>query len=897
MGQFDYAFSIVMAVYNVELFLREAIESLVNQTIGFEKNVQLILVNDGSTDSSGTICENYAERYPQNIVVIHKENGGVSTARNAGLPFVKGKYVNFFDSDDKLTPNTLADVYKFFETNYDETDLVTIPMYFFDGKTGEYILNYKFRSGTRVIDLQKEYDCIQLSLSSSFIKLPDAKAIRFDKKLRYEEDAKECLKILIKKMKIGVITGCQYLYRRRTRGELSAVQKGGTTKDWYMQCVNRFVWDILNFSYRTVGFVPEFVQYTITYDLQWRIKQSTKQIKYVLSEEEFTCFKDKIYEILQHIDDRIILEQKNIFEEHKCYLLSKKYGVAAPEVKECNQDIAVCIGQNLINKESETPVTLSFLREHGKNLIIEGIAFSLVPEDLKDRRIYLSVNNQMILCEVFRIPVKDVSCLGDVVLGAVGFMGIVKDYEKCRSLTIKIYSHYKGIRIEKKKLRTGKFFPVTASVGNAYAYWNGYILEIKENSLTMVRGGTIAHIRHEYAFLKQLRRINSKPAKKAIIARCAYHVAKLLKRETVWLISDRVNKADDNGEAFFKFLNEKKAPEICYFVIGKDSSDYETIKRDGKVLDHFSGKHKFFHLLTDVIISAAGDEYVANPYGKFSKYYQDILARQKRVFLQHGITKDDLSDWLNRYNKNFDMFVTAARPEYESILACPYYYGENVVKLTGFPRFDRLRNNRDKIITIMPTWRWCLTASNSTVPIDGLRQYDKSFKDTVYFRFYDSLLNNKKLIEYAEKYNYIIQFMPHPNLISHIGWFNKNNKVRFCSIDTKYRDVFAESALIVTDYSSVAFDFAYLRKPVLYCQFDRDDFFLNHTYTEGYFDYERDGFGEVSYNQEDLIQLMIEYMKCDCALKDKYKQRMDNFFAFNDRNNCQRVYEAIKSLS
>ena len=107
-----YLVSIVMAIYNVEDYLEDAIESIIEQDIGFE-NIQLILVDDGSPDGSGAICDEYAKKYNDNIVVIHKENGGVSTARNEGLKYVQGKYVNFLDSDDKLSPNTIRLVCEF----------------------------------------------------------------------------------------------------------------------------------------------------------------------------------------------------------------------------------------------------------------------------------------------------------------------------------------------------------------------------------------------------------------------------------------------------------------------------------------------------------------------------------------------------------------------------------------------------------------------------------------------------------------------------------------------------------------------------------------------------------------------------------------------------------------
>ena len=97
---YKYQFSIIIPVYNVEQYLAETLESVINQTIGFEDNIQIILVNDGSPDNSESICLQYRDKYPDNIVYVKKENGGVSSARNEGIPYAEGKYVNFLDSDD-----------------------------------------------------------------------------------------------------------------------------------------------------------------------------------------------------------------------------------------------------------------------------------------------------------------------------------------------------------------------------------------------------------------------------------------------------------------------------------------------------------------------------------------------------------------------------------------------------------------------------------------------------------------------------------------------------------------------------------------------------------------------------------------------------------------------------
>ena len=90
--------SVIIPVYNVEEYLHYAIESLEKQTY---KNFEIILVNDGSTDNSGELCDEYSEKY-SNVRVFHKENGGLSDARNFGVQKAKGEFITFLDPDDYL---------------------------------------------------------------------------------------------------------------------------------------------------------------------------------------------------------------------------------------------------------------------------------------------------------------------------------------------------------------------------------------------------------------------------------------------------------------------------------------------------------------------------------------------------------------------------------------------------------------------------------------------------------------------------------------------------------------------------------------------------------------------------------------------------------------------------
>ena len=134
-------------------------------------------------------------------------------------------------------------------------------------------------------------------------------------------------------------------------------------------------------------------------------------------------------------------------------------------------------------------------------------------------------------------------------------------------------------------------------------------------------------------------------------------------------------------------------------------------------------------------------------------------------------------------------------------------------------------------------------------------------------------------------------------MIDFISYFDLPSTVKVLDREVSYRDTFAWSDLILTDYSSVVFDFAYLRKPILYYQGYREEFFSGeHTLTVGYFDYEKDGFGEVTYTMEDAVNQLISYMESGCKLKDQYRTRMDHFFAFHDRNCCKRIYQKIRAI-
>ena len=101
-----FLFTVIISIYNTGKYLDYSIGSLLKQSINFTDNIQIILVNDGSTDNTEEICVKYRNKYPKNIIYVKKKNEGLSSARNKGLKYAKGNFINYLDPDDLWSLNS-----------------------------------------------------------------------------------------------------------------------------------------------------------------------------------------------------------------------------------------------------------------------------------------------------------------------------------------------------------------------------------------------------------------------------------------------------------------------------------------------------------------------------------------------------------------------------------------------------------------------------------------------------------------------------------------------------------------------------------------------------------------------------------------------------------------------
>ena len=345
-----------------------------------------------------------------------------------------------------------------------------------------------------------------------------------------------------------------------------------------------------------------------------------------------------------------------------------------------------------------------------------------------------------------------------------------------------------------------------------------------------------------------------------VVGRCFY-------RKHVWLVADREWEAGDNGEAFFRFLQSK--PVYSVFAISKDSPDYEMMKQVGKVVDFGSLKYTLLLCIADVYISS-------------HELHMGGHKETPQMFLSHGISYRDLHNYYNRFSHKNLYTITASKEERSRIASEPYIINPANVYLTGYPRYDRLPEGKsEKIITLALTWRPFLW---------GISKEDLVRSD--YFKLYTSILECKELLDSITERGYTLKVKLHPQMEKYKDMFSLPKGITFWGKKTTYREMYEKSSLLVTDYSSAIYDFAYLKKPVVYYQPDYDE--LVKAYDGEYeYDYYSKGMGDVTRTIEEFSQCIESYIDTDCAMKDLYRNRVAQFFEYDDRKNCERVYDVI----
>ncbi|EOL9051475.1 CDP-glycerol glycerophosphotransferase family protein [Cronobacter turicensis] len=816
-----YGYTVVSAVYNVSAFLDDYFEGFVRQRLNFKKHIQLILVDDGSTDSSAEIIKRWQKKYPHNITYIYQENAGQSAARNNGLQHVTTDWVTFIDPDDFVDVNYFYNLDSFLYQHQDK-DIKMVgcnTIMFYEAKNqyqDAHPLGFKFKKGNLLVPLCSMEKEIQLSASTAFFRtaLIVSKDVCFDARVKPNfEDAHFVARYLQgdKTGHAAFLEHSKYYYRKRENGT-STLDTSWTKKERFLNVPEYGYLDILKNYHDKDGTVPVYIQRTVIYEIVWYLKWLTNHDERCtfLTADEKRCFLNNFREIFAYLDKSTIMnfELAGAWFFQKIAMLSFFKGLQPDAQIVYIEKYDPYKHMVQLRYFTHTP-GLEQITMDGRDVIpayAKTIRHDFMDETLLlERRLWVALGDaQQIIISVSQLPTR-------LSLG-------------------------------------GKQYKDGVHVINIKNYFSGIMPKYEKKS--------------------------------------EYHDA--------WIFIDRDTQADDNAEHLYRYVNNNYPERKIFFALKRESHDWERLQNEGfNLIDFGSFEHALALGSCSKVISSHANHYVTNLLGP------KMLAGRHFVFLQHGVIKDDLSSWLNTKDE-IDCFITSSQAEYYSIVEdlTKYNYSKKDVFLTGLPRHDVLIKNKniaEKLIVIMPTWRQNIVGK---VLGDGdERAINPLFMESDFALRWKSVLHSPLLAAYANQYGYRVVFFPHFNILPYLDFFDAPDFIEIVTHGSgSIQRLFKRASLMITDYSSVAFDMAVQNKQSIYYQFDAKEFFAGHVYSKGYFDYRKHGFGPVVETERELFKELNTLLKNNAVPSAKILKRINETFPFRDGFNCERTYQAIASL-
>ncbi|WP_019877488.1 bifunctional glycosyltransferase/CDP-glycerol:glycerophosphate glycerophosphotransferase [Sporichthya polymorpha] len=824
-------FSIVSAVYDVAPYLDDFIASIEAQSFPLDR-IEILAVDDGSTDDSLARLRAWSERRPGLVTVLTKPNGGQASARNLGMRQAQGEWVTFTDPDDMIEPGYLTAVDEFLRKNPD-TDLVGCRrILYWDStkETSEHPLEHHFALGDRVVDLDESPTLFYASAPCAFVPLARVRdlGIEFDEELKPSfEDAHMLGRYLLAlpAPRVGFLASADYLYRRR--GD-STSEGSFTDTGRYTTVPRRGYLDLLRRGAERRGGVPAWVQNLVIYDLSWSLAYQDRAAgagggpRGAVAEE----FHDLLAEITTHLDPDVIANFNArtipyIWRE----ILAHGYGPPGwrPQgVVRDRRDRAAQLDRVRYRYTGDLPA---------EEFVVDGVRVEPLHSKSRD----LDYFERLVLRErIAWVP-----------------------------------------------------------RGNLTASLDGVPVEVwPSDPRPPFRDKPPGWVKPK----KQKRQDSRQDRLLRRFART--RVARHYLRHA-WVLIDRVHDADDSAEHLFHWIRKNRPKTNAWFVIEKGTPDHKRLKSQGirRVVPYDSLLWKLLMLNCEHLISSHADAAITNPPG-----LKTLIPSPKwrYSFLNHGVIKDDLSAWLNP--KNAEIFVTSTPGEYESICGegTRYVYTSKETVLSGMPRFDKVREvglrfppeQRD-LILIAPTWRNWLVAP--LAPGSQRRKLVDGFTETEFVKQWRAVLCAPDLGELAERHGLTVATLLHPNLQAVREELELPSYVTsFGFVGHDVRELFARSRVVVTDYSSMAFNAAYIDRPVVYFQFDHEAMFGGaHVGRGGYFKYERDGYGPVTYEADRALAAIREVVDRGPEPAEEYRQRIAEAFPQRDGRCSERLYEAI----
>lgn len=877
-----------------EEYVRASLQSVLEPDAGVRENLELIVLDALCTAKSKETAREYQKRYEKQIRIVDCQGSSPQEAYERNLSTGDVGLIGFIKATTVYNEGGLSELLSMAgQTGVKAASLT--PVYYNRKGTLKPYLKFDLPRDT-MIDLAEHFQWYQPYLGAYLFDAKLLSGMHFDLTLPYEALTDMLIRLLDK--------AGSYMLSSKTltvREDLEVDPYNYPPlfeKDWYTKHVREYITPMLG------RFSSPFVQFAMLYAIGIKFAGNLNdRNKTILDREEKETFYRAVGEALRRIDDKVIfhnddMEMKRVISRHMYYkFYACKYDGKPKEITfgTSKSGEAAMIGDVIVELVGNMDAKVSAINDEKDTLDIWAKLKNIYFMDYDKIKVYAQIGSDRVYAirnEIYSLT----KFFGEAVHKDYSFkLSIDKKLIKGNTKFAVMLSYGEDsfrlpVRFAKPQAHLWGEFPNGYwRFGNQYLSYHDSKKQFVVKKRNLIRG-----IAKELSYWGSMLKYGEEfhRSVKCIPLRLLYFLTRpYYSRQQIWITYDQLFKGGDNGEYFYRYVSERKdkGNVVIYYVANKNSREYKELNAKYKTVLAFNSlKHKLVSLHADYVFATrvAFNVYLGY-WQQTERYFRDMFNAE--IFcLQHGLTIQKIAQYQNRLFDNTRLYFCVSPVEMDNLRHPIYGYEDNELILTGAPRYDGLVSKDKRYILISPTWRRNVTAGTNKKGKN--HDYSPNFKHTEYFRIYNSLINDHKLIEYAKKYHYKLIYLIHPILSPQIRDFTTNDYVEIIpgAGNVSYEKMLSEASLMLTDHSGVQFDFAYMRKPLVYYHPDS----LPPQYEEGGLKYDTMGFGPVCRTHEQVVDALCEYMAKDCQMSELYQKRVESFFGFDDRNNCERIYEA-----
>ncbi|MEL0852648.1 CDP-glycerol glycerophosphotransferase family protein [Clostridioides difficile] len=360
----------------------------------------------------------------------------------------------------------------------------------------------------------------------------------------------------------------------------------------------------------------------------------------------------------------------------------------------------------------------------------------------------------------------------------------------------------------------------------------------------------------------------------------------------IWLIGGHSGDIyNDNSKFFYEYMLKEHNDVETYWVVNKDSKVFDKIP--GKKLIRGSVENYLYYYNSKAIVFSHAPSADIAPYNFAVPVLNYFHKKTIKVFLNHGTISFKKRKAMNKKFKNIidnlykSYNIVTASSEFErNVMVNDWGMLDDSVYIIGNARYDNLPTNevaQTRDILYTPTWR------------DWIKFSSGKFTDTDYFKNIMNFLNDDKLNKILDEKDINVKIYMHHLMHEFIDDIKENitgKRIVFLDKGVTLANEIRKSAANITDYSSVAIDFLYMNRPILFYQFDLDEYMEK---VDSYIDLKSEMFGSLAYNNDEAVNKLIDIIENNFEVMDNQKNERNKFFRYNDNKNCKRIYDCVLS--